>query len=66
MSSPSNPSRRDVLIGAATTAAAAPPAVSKPKAFAPISSIYPEGSWPEADDHEAQSFAQAMNQVAAG
>jgi hypothetical protein len=33
--------------------------------FAPISSIYPEGSWQEADDHEAQSFAQAMSQVAA-
>jgi len=35
------------------------------KPFAPIDSVYPEGSWQEADDHEAQSFAQAMSQSVA-
>ena len=35
------------------------------KPFAPIDSVYQEGSWQEADDHEAQSFAQAMSQSVA-
>jgi hypothetical protein len=36
-----------------------------PLAFGPIVSRFPEGSWQYDADHEAQSFSQAMSQVAA-
>ena len=80
---PSNPTRREVLTGAAAVAAAAAlPVVSEPdlgvfewleqveldamkrfplKAFAPIHSIYPEGSWQYHDHHAAQCVAQAFS-----
>jgi len=43
--------------------AAALPVVSEPKAFGPIYSIHPEGSWQYDEDHQAQCFSQAMSQV---